>query len=147
MVCVDVLPTRDDSAKAAAAYVAKVVRDVVAAKGGARVIFATGASQFEFLQHLVATENLPWDKVEAFHLDEYVGMAETHTASFRGYLQAAFPWSRPVRRRAPHVSPGRRGSLPWCGPSSLPCTSSGALQGLSRPAKRPKPRPRPTAKR
>ena len=87
MVCVDVLPTRDDSAKAAAAYVAKVVRDVVAAKGGARVIFATGASQFEFLQHLVATEGLPWDKVEAFHLDEYVGLPITHGASFRGYLQ------------------------------------------------------------
>ena len=87
MVCVDVLPTRDDSAKAAAAYVAKVVRDVVAAKGGARVIFATGASQFEFLQHLVATKGLPWDKVEAFHLDEYVGLPITHGASFRGYLQ------------------------------------------------------------
>ena len=44
-------------------------------------------SQFEFLQHLVATEGLPWDKVEAFHLDEYVGLPITHGASFRGYLQ------------------------------------------------------------
>ena len=87
MVCVDVLPTRDASAAAAAAHVAKTVKEVVRDKGGARVIFATGASQFEFLQHLVATAELPWDKVEAFHLDEYVGLPITHGASFRKYLQ------------------------------------------------------------
>ena len=129
MVCVDVLPTRDDSAKAAAAYVAKVVRDVVAAKGGARVIFATGASQFEFLQHLVATENLPWDKVEAFHLDEYVGLPITHGASFRGYLQERlFSKVSPPMKAVNLLDPAELGAYEAAlraGPIDLACIGIG----------------------
>ena len=42
-------------------------------------------SQFETLSHLI-TYCLPWDKVEMFHLDEYVGLDESHPASFRAYF-------------------------------------------------------------
>ncbi|CAM5221051.1 Glucosamine-6-phosphate deaminase OS=Bosea thiooxidans OX=53254 GN=ARD30_16745 PE=4 SV=1 [Bosea thiooxidans] len=51
---------------------------------------ATGASQFEMLQHLVAAEGIDWSKVTAFHLDEYVGLSEEHPASFRRYLRERF---------------------------------------------------------
>ncbi len=33
---------------------------------------------------------LDWSKVEMFHLDEYVGLPETHPASFRKYLKERF---------------------------------------------------------
>jgi glucosamine-6-phosphate deaminase len=51
------------------------------------VIFATGASQLETLRALTATPDLPWERVQGFHLDEYLGMDENHPASFRRYLR------------------------------------------------------------
>ena len=83
---VDVSGEKKESGRRAAKFVAQKIKEVVAQKGSARIIVATGASQFEFLESLVK-ESVPWDKVTAFHLDEYVGMDETHKASFRGYLQ------------------------------------------------------------
>lgn len=71
----------------AAAEAASAIHDAVAARGTARIIAATGASQFHFLQHLTTTHGVPWDGVELFHLDEYLGLPATHPASFRRYLQ------------------------------------------------------------
>ena len=71
----------------AAAEAASAIHDAVAARGTARVIAATGASQFHFLQSLTTTPGVPWHGVELFHLDEYLGLAATHPASFRRYLQ------------------------------------------------------------
>jgi glucosamine-6-phosphate deaminase len=51
------------------------------------VIFATGASQLDTLDALTSTEHLPWNRVQGFHLDEYVGLDENHPASFRRYLR------------------------------------------------------------
>ncbi|SDP50610.1 glucosamine-6-phosphate deaminase [Phyllobacterium sp. OV277] len=69
---------------------AAAIRQAIAQKGKASIIVATGASQFELLQNLVAAEDIDWSKVTAFHLDEYVGMDITHPASFRKYLQVRF---------------------------------------------------------
>ena len=73
--------------RAAAAQAASSIEAAVARSGRARVIAATGASQFEFLDALTATKGLDWSRVELFHLDEYVGIADTHPASFRRYLR------------------------------------------------------------
>ena len=81
--------TFDDSpslGRHAAAEAAAAIHDAVAARGTARIIAATGASQFHFLQHLTATAGVPWEQVELFHLDEYLGLPESHPASFRRYL-------------------------------------------------------------
>ena len=51
------------------------------------IIFATGASQMDMLQLLTSIPNLPWSRVQGFHLDEYVGLDENHPASFRRYLR------------------------------------------------------------
>ena len=72
---------------AAAAEVAAAIADAVQARGRARIIVATGASQFTFLEALVARTDVPWAQVDAFHLDEYVGLPLSHKASFRKYLQ------------------------------------------------------------
>lgn len=75
--------------RAAAQEGAKIIRDAIARNGRASIIVATGASQFEMLEHLVQ-EEIDWAKVTAFHLDEYVGLALDHPASFRGYLKTRF---------------------------------------------------------
>src|SRR5262249_44880428 len=46
----------------------------------------TAASQKEFLEALTSTPSIDWSKVEAFHLDEYIGLPVTHPGSFRKML-------------------------------------------------------------
>ena len=75
---------------AAAERGAAAIRAALAAHGEATIIVATGASQFETLGHLVKAEGIDWSKVTAFHLDEYVGLAVSHPASFRKYLAERF---------------------------------------------------------
>ena len=82
-----VYDTKQALGQAAAADAARAIEAAIAARGRARIVAATGASQFEFLQHLVAAPGIDWDSVELFHLDEYVGIADDHPASFRRYLR------------------------------------------------------------
>lgn len=76
--------------ESAAKYIAALLREIIAVKGYARIILSTGASQFETLEFLTAEPDIPWNRVEMFHLDEYVGLPETHPASFRKYLKERF---------------------------------------------------------
>ena len=76
--------------EAAAAEAAGVLRAVLAERERADVIVATGASQFETLRALTREPGIDWSRVRAFHLDEYVGLPETHPASFRRYLRERF---------------------------------------------------------
>jgi glucosamine-6-phosphate deaminase len=55
-----------------------------------RLVVATGASQFATLATLVERRELDWGRVDCFHLDEYVGVSDTHPASFRRYLRQRF---------------------------------------------------------
>ena len=58
----------------------------MADRGTARILVATGASQFEFLQALTSRDDIDWSKIEMFHLDEYLGLPADHPASFRLFL-------------------------------------------------------------
>ncbi len=72
--------------QAAALQAADAIERAISQCGRARIIAATGMSQFEFLSALTKTPGVDWTKVEMFHLDEYVGLPATHPASFRKYL-------------------------------------------------------------
>jgi glucosamine-6-phosphate deaminase len=72
--------------EAAARQAADAIKRAITERGEARIIAATGASQFEFLKALIDTPGIDWSKVEMFHLDEYVGLPIAHPASFRKYL-------------------------------------------------------------
>ncbi|MDR1931246.1 MAG: glucosamine-6-phosphate deaminase [Spirochaetales bacterium] len=80
----------------AAAHIAEILRKTIAEKGSARLLLSTGASQFETLAALIK-ENLDWPRVEMFHLDEYVGLPESHKASFRKYLKTRFVSKVPLK--------------------------------------------------
>lgn len=93
-LAVEVHPDRAAAGRAAACAVATYLRDVIAVKGEARVIFACAPSQDEFLASLVdraATGiEVDWSRVVAFHMDEYVGLTASHPQSFRRYLHDHF---------------------------------------------------------
>lgn len=82
-----VLPDKDQLGEAAAGQAAEAIRRAIGEHGGARIIAATGASQFEFLETLTKKDAIDWARVEMFHLDEYIGIPISHPASFRKYLQ------------------------------------------------------------
>lgn len=50
------------------------------------MIFAAAASQNEFLEALVK-EPIPWERVNAFHMDEYIGLSEGAPQSFGNFLK------------------------------------------------------------
>jgi glucosamine-6-phosphate deaminase len=68
---------------------ARLINEAIQTNGIANIIVATGASQFEMLNELVK-QDIDWSKVTGFHLDEYIGIAENHPASFRKYLKERF---------------------------------------------------------
>lgn len=76
--------------RAAGSEAAERIVATIAARGRARIVIATGASQFATLATLVAHPGIDWSKVEVFHLDEYIGIPATHPASFRRYLSERF---------------------------------------------------------
>jgi glucosamine-6-phosphate deaminase len=90
--------------RAAAVQAATAIQRAITERDEARIVAATGASQREFLEALtrggfevqtqtgfefpkgVEVPKNDWLKVELFHLDEYIGLPDTHPASFRKYL-------------------------------------------------------------
>ena len=75
--------------KAAAVYCTEIINEVIDRQGKARIVLSTGASQFETIKALIESK-IDWSKVEMFHLDEYIGLPESHPASFRKYLKERF---------------------------------------------------------
>lgn len=71
---------------AAAAQAARTIRDAVHANGSARIVIATGNSQFAFVEALKDAD-VPWNEVTVFHMDEYVGIGADHPASFRRWIR------------------------------------------------------------
>ena len=81
--------TKEMMGKAAAKHATRLINEAIAEKGRARILLSTGASQFPFFECFV-NEDIAWDKVEMFHLDEYVGIDPEHPASFNKYLRERF---------------------------------------------------------
>jgi glucosamine-6-phosphate deaminase len=93
---VTVFSSPDDLAVAAVdafvAAVAAALRETV----DTAVLLATGNSQLGFLRRVREHRSIPWDRVNVFHMDEYVGLPAAHPASFRSFLH---------RELVDHVNP------------------------------------------
>ena len=77
----------DKMAFEAANFAAFSLKRLLAHHEQVRLLAATGASQMVFLSRLVSESGIDWDRVELFHLDEYVGFGEDHPASFARYIR------------------------------------------------------------
>lgn len=75
---------------------AELIKETIENKGFANIILATGTSQFETIQQLISDPEIQWDRVQMFHLDEYIGLSITHKASFRHYLNERFIYLVPT---------------------------------------------------
>ncbi len=71
----------------AAEDLAATLKESIARRGFASIVVATGNSQLEFMAALRRREDVEWDKVLVFHMDEYLGMSDRHPASFQRYIR------------------------------------------------------------
>lgn len=84
---VRVYANRGEMSRDAAREVHEYLTSVMAQRGEAAIILATGNSQIEFLKNLIGLGGIDWSRVTCFHMDEYLGMKADHKASFRRYLK------------------------------------------------------------
>ncbi|MDD2404172.1 MAG: glucosamine-6-phosphate deaminase [Lentisphaerae bacterium] len=103
---VQIYSTVEKMGAAAAAYGAEKIRKAIAERGSANIIIATGASQFSMLCELIKAPGIEWGKVTMFHLDEYVGIPESHPASFRKYIKERFVANLPAPLKAAYFVDG-----------------------------------------
>lgn len=65
---------------------AECIRKLLAEKEELNIIFAAAPSQNETLAALLKAEDIDWSRINAYHMDEYVGLPLKHQAGFRNYL-------------------------------------------------------------
>jgi len=80
-----VFDTREEMGKIAAKEAAEVIRNLLVHKEFVNCIFAAAPSQNEFLE-ILSQQELPWNRINAFHMDEYVGFEIGNPSSFNGFL-------------------------------------------------------------
>ena len=86
-VKIEVFKTKAECGAAAADRGADILKRALAENNRASFIVATGASQFDFMKALTQKEGIDWSKTTMYHLDEYIGLDNSHPASFRRYLK------------------------------------------------------------
>lgn len=84
---VRIYDSRQTMGRAAAADAAALIGNIVEKRGRARIMVATGNSQLDVIDSLVKQPGVPWKATEIFHMDEYLGIAADHPASFRRWIR------------------------------------------------------------
>lgn len=79
--------TRPEMGKSAAADVAGRIREMLESKETIRMIFAAAPSQNEFLEALVADAHIDFSRIDAFHMDEYIGLPADAPQGFGNFLR------------------------------------------------------------
>jgi len=83
---VNIHDDRDSLGKAAADFVEATLLSALREKERVRVIFAAAPSQNEMLKHLIGRKAIPWQRIIAFHMDEYLGLPGHAPQLFSRYL-------------------------------------------------------------
>jgi glucosamine-6-phosphate deaminase len=87
---ITVFETNAELGQAAASDAACFLQGTIQERGRANVILATGNSQLTFLEALRVIPDIDWNKVNVFHMDEYIDLEPGHPASFPAFLQRHF---------------------------------------------------------
>ena len=84
---VSVYTTREEMGEAAAKEASVAIKTAIAEKGEINMIFAAAPSQNEFLAHLIADKSIDFTKINAFHMDEYIGLPADAPQGFGNFLR------------------------------------------------------------
>lgn len=85
-----VAPTRDEMGAIAEEAAAAYIVEALGRKDRLRCVFAAAPSQNDFLEHLFMDERIDFSRIEAFHMDEYIGLCGDDARTFQAYLKRYF---------------------------------------------------------
>ncbi len=83
---VKISDTRKEMGDAAAADIVKTIKELLKTREEINIIFAAAPSQNEVLAALVASPDIPWERINAFHMDEYIGLPKDAPQRFGNFL-------------------------------------------------------------
>jgi glucosamine-6-phosphate deaminase len=86
-LAVKIYPGRTEMGNAAAGMVSSTITHLLNGQEFVNMIFAAAPSQKEFLAVLIEREDVDWTRVNAFHMDEYIGLPDNHPALFSSFLR------------------------------------------------------------
>lgn len=95
---VKIYENRQEMGRGAAIEVADRLRKLLAAKEEVNMVFAAAPSQNEFLEALCSQPGIVWERVNAFHMDEYIGLGADAKQSFVHYLNTHVMEKLPFRK-------------------------------------------------
>lgn len=95
---IHIYETKEALGREAARQAAEFLQRAIQKQGKARVLFSAANSQLDMIANLTSLSGIDWSAVEAFHIDEYVGLPTWHPASFGGWMK---------REVVDKVSPGK----------------------------------------
>ena len=84
---VKVFDTREKMGQVAAEDVAVCIKALLAKKEHINMIFAAAPSQNDFLEALIVDKTIEWGRINAFHMDEYIGLEKDDPLSFGTFLK------------------------------------------------------------
>jgi len=88
-VIVNIYDTRKEMGEAAAREASQCINKLLEEKAEINCMFAAAPSQNEFLTALAKDKSIQWQRINAFHMDEYTGLKEEDSRSFRAFLKNA----------------------------------------------------------
>ena len=84
---VNIYETREEMGKAAAKDLKARILALLEEKAEINMIFAAAPSQNEVLYALATDKEIPWNRVNAYHMDEYIGLPTTAPQGFGNFLR------------------------------------------------------------
>jgi glucosamine-6-phosphate deaminase len=94
---VNIYSSRDELGLAAAYEAGNKIKELLLAQPIVNIIFAAAPSQNEFLENLIIQESIDWNRINAFHMDEYIGLLPTAPQGFGNFLKERIFSKKPFR--------------------------------------------------
>ena len=83
---VKIYETRAEMGAAAGKEISDCIKTLLTKKSELNMIFAAAPSQNEVLAYLANDKTIPWEKINAFHMDEYIGLPKGAPQGFANFL-------------------------------------------------------------
>ena len=87
LLSVNIYDTRIEMGEAAAKDIKECILSLLKTKDTINMIFAAAPSQNEVLYALATDKEIPWNRVNAFHMDEYIGLSADAPQGFGNFLR------------------------------------------------------------
>ncbi len=94
---VKIYSSREELGQASATEAGDKIKEMLNSQEFINIIFAAAPSQNEFLENLIKQENIDWKRINAFHMDEYIGLQPTAPQVFGNFLKDRIFSQKPFR--------------------------------------------------